>query len=181
MRASSLVVATAHTNGIITLEGIDQTAVNIVGASIGNLPVESYQSNAQSFSIKQGEKGMVALEVSYRSGMGKNSQSNSYTFFLGVKWEDGQEKPRIDLQNQWIPEDPTRLGWFYFQSLEVVIDGTTYSSITDYSQGKDGKHHVKDTNLLCRYMDSKVTAEELREALGLPAKEQRSGNLQRPV
>ena len=80
MRASSLVVATAHTNGIITLEGIDQTAVNIVGASIGNLPVESYQSNAQSFSIKQGEKGMVALEVSYRSGMGKNSQSNSYAF-----------------------------------------------------------------------------------------------------
>jgi FtsZ-binding cell division protein ZapB len=171
MRVNSLVVATAHINGIITLEGIDRNEVKIVGASVGSLPGDNQASNTFSFSIKKGEKGMVALVVIQKYGTRKNSDSESYQYLLGVKWEEGQEKPHIDLQSQWVPEDPTRLGCYYYDNLEVVIDGITYSG-SPYASEKEGKRQVKDANLLCQYMDSKISAAYFRETIGLPAKEQ---------
>ncbi len=166
MRANNLVAAITHPNGVVILEGVNSNSVHIIGASVGNLPPTSHSSNSFSFSIKRGEKGMVALVVYVPNG----KSGSTYYFFLGVKWGEEKEKPHIDLENQWVPEDPERLGCFYYDNLEVVIGGLTYST-RPYTKLEPQKRCVHDRSLLCRYMDSKLGVEELKEAMGAPAKE----------
>ncbi len=171
MRANQVLVATAHGNGIITLSGMHENKLVIVGASIGNMPGENYYSNSHSFSIEKGQTGMVAVIVQTREGTGKHQRTDSCSFFLGVSWENKEgSAPKIVLDAEWVPSDPGRLGCFYFDNVETVIDGITYSTSV-HSKDDARKRYVPNANLICRYMDSKIDAAALDEAIGAPAKQ----------
>lgn len=163
MRAGSTMIATAHTNGVITLEGIDANMLCLIGASVGSLPPSLKASNAVSFALKKGEQGMIAVSCCHRFKSGNAFSSERFFFFLAVKWEEGDGKPYVDLSCQWVPKDPQRIGYFFNEKLEVVIGNVVFSSAAPL--GGDSKQYVNDSSLLCRYMDSKISAEQLREAL----------------
>ncbi len=169
MRASRLVVATSHPNGIITLSGMGDNSISIEGTSIANVPKDISYNNSHSLSIGQGETGIVALGVFVKIGQGKNMQVDNYYFFLGITWEKDKPLPRIDLETEWVPADPARLGYLNRGNLEIVIDDITYS--TNHLAKDDEKWYVPNTNLFCRYMDGKITKEQFLEEAGAPAKQ----------
>lgn len=162
MRANSLVGASAYPNGVIVIEGLQGRKVKVTGGSVGNIPPNDHYSSSASFSLKPGESGMVLLFVYEERG---RRDTTTYDFFLPVKWEDGQDKPYIDLQNRWVPTTPDRMAYLSYESLEVKIGDIIYS--TSHYIGKDSlKRGVKDVSLLCRFIDGKISLEELEEAIG---------------
>lgn len=143
-------------NGIVTLQGKERNLLKSVGSSCGYVPYCGSYLSSISFSVTRGEVGMVTVIVLEQEA----KRNNYFTFFVPVAWPDNQDRPTIDLKNPWMPSDPGRLGTLDpALELRIRIDGQTYSTLADQSV------RVPDGNLICRYMDSKISTEQFLEEL----------------
>jgi hypothetical protein len=104
---------------------------------------------------------MVALHCSWCP----DKTREFFDFTLEVSWPEGTVFPWIELKKQWVPEDPKRLIRHNWDAVEVRVDGVVYSSHKEAV--RDGNIFA-NADLICRYADSKITAEEFLTAVNTP-------------
>jgi len=166
MRASDLILAAAHPNGVITLESMNYAELQLVGASFGSMLPMHRLGNSANIAINKDEIGMVVLHCSWCP----DKTPEFFDFTLEVSWPEGTVFPWIELRRQWVPEDPKRLIRHNWDAIEVSVDGVIYSSHKD--AGRDGNIFA-NANLICRYINSKITADEFLTAVNTPTVEQK--------
>lgn len=155
MRPDNVLVATQN-EGCILLSGVQEDQIVLVGST---MPTSLRTGTTSSMFILHPvpeQSGMVAINV-ISGRFGDKRYPKNFEFMLSVTWQD---KPFVDLENQFVPA-PGIYGQAVREHMEVRIDNVVY---TDYEHlcGQNPKTRlVPDPDLLCRYLASQATAEEV--------------------
>ena len=158
MKPSQLLCAKSSAEGVVMIEGLYNNKLKIFGSSVANFILNESNSNSVALSIKEGDKGFIAVVVSTPNG----KHVEHFYYFLGIEWTEDSGTPRIGLDSQWVPMDPERLGVIDFFGIRTNIDGVIFSS-SEYDK-KPGMRYVGDHNLLCRYLAGDIEADALEKA-----------------
>lgn len=168
MFASDLVSQFGHPNGLLVLETKHAHTMAVLGSSFGNAPTSMHnRTTVYNLPVTKGESGVIVLRV-YEHDSQTGRTVGNFNFFVGVEWPDYSDYPVADLKRQWVPKIPSRIGTVLENVLSVVVDGIVYT--TGNAQSPQ-EVHVEDGNLICRFMNGNIDAEEFREEAGAPARE----------
>jgi len=179
MLADDLVVPYGHPNGVLVLETKYANTMTVLGSSFGQAPaLKESVTNVFTFVVPKGESGIIVLRV-YRYNPNTGEAIGTFSFFIGVQWLNTDEYPTANLGCQWVPKISSRIGNVLEKVLSVVVDGVVY---TTGAAQKPQEVHVKDGNLICRYMNGNIDEDQFREEVGAPARErQLAENLREEV
>lgn len=158
MKASKLIRARGSENGVIVLEGFERNKIRYIGSSIAKSVPCDNEVNSVAFSLKEGDKGFIAVSVLTPNG--KNTEV--FVFFLKIEWDEIDERPLLDLDSQWVPKFPERLGVITYYGIKTEIDGLIFSS--HKNDKKPGMRYVGDHNLLCKYLAGDIEADAVEKA-----------------
>ena len=168
MEAITVLSETVGKNGVIVLTARYDYMLRVLGSSLPTsfsgqqgriLPTATHTF---SMCVRQGDAGVVVLGVE----MPDKKTMRCLNFFIPVAWDKDEEKPRVNLKDPWVPPNPDRLLKASTSHVEIVYGGVRFTNRQD-SEKKQGEvkvRYVPDGDMICKYANGDIEADELKAA-----------------
>ena len=164
MKASSKILMSGPTDGVIVLSGYHDATFEVAGCSC-NCSARPKSAGLNSVAITEPTKGgdhFIALRVTWTEGSGKSKNHNGVNFLIPIITDTSFG---VDLENSWIPTADCLIQMDGYGYLEVRIEEDIFTTKTLYGADKENAnlHGDVDGNLMCRYAVGLVDADAFRE------------------
>jgi len=155
-RIKTFMNAKSNEQGVILLMGDGDDRIELLGSTIPTSLDGKQKGKETSFSLSvpKGSNGLIAV-----IGSGPNAKIRICGFFLEVVWDKEASLPNINLENQWVPTDPTRMPQIVGEHIEVLVDRQIFSSELRFKDNK--KHRYVSGDVICRFVMGEISVEEL--------------------